>query len=59
MKAVSAKRLGQPYRHPSAPGMYQEFVVTMADGSERRTSVPVAYGPASVRLAKLNAEQGI
>jgi hypothetical protein len=54
--ARSAKRLGKPYRHPTVPGTYQAYIVTMTDGSERNVSVPTAYGRQMAAVAKLNAE---
>ena len=57
MKTKTAKKLGAPFRN-GALGMYQEFLVTMEDGTELRVMVPTAYGKLSSAQAKTYAESG-
>ena len=55
IRAKAARKTGEPYLgyggHP-----YQEYLVTMADGTERRTTVPVSDGVRAPQTAKRNAE---
>jgi len=52
IKPRKAVKTGKPYRG-HAGSTYQDYIVTMSDGSERRTSVVTAYGNQSAAVAKI------
>jgi hypothetical protein len=57
VRARKAHQAGEPYfglsGHP-----WQEWLVTMEDGTRRRTSAPASGGGSGPRAARKNAEEG-